>query len=342
MTSRLFLSVFLFLVAISGIAQESGLNGSAGSAAPAMIPLELGNRWIYETADGRYSFNMSVGISEIHGGRVYSAVSGYGYGMMREKILVRQGEDGSLYTVDADSGEDILLTQFTHVPGAYFDTRLGNCEEQGQAAADRVPWHFGSESRAAAVSIHYRSFSCADHGLQSDLYVENLGLVRRTLNTFLGPLEFNLVYARVGKLLYRSGASSSLSLDLDRSHVARVPGEAQPPVRIKLRYAVEPLSSGSLRFRSGQTYDVFLTDASGNEVWRWSDTEAFIQPIVEIPFAGFVEFEAYLPAHKFPDGNYEIHGWLNTDSERQPTVGIPFLISSVEPAGIEIPPDAAK
>lgn len=31
-----------------------------------------------------------------------------------------------------------------------------------------------------------------------------------------------------------------------------------------------------------------------------------------------------------------LYGWRNTDSEKQPTVGIPFLISSVQPAGLRL------
>ena len=299
-----------------------------------MMPLEMGNQWIYETSDGRYSFTMSVGIPEMHNDRAYFSVQGYGYGPRSGKILVRQGDDGALYTFDEESGQDILLTLFEHVPGGSFQSRLGPCDELGQALAQPVVWNFGSESRAAATAIRYRNFDCADLGLEEEIYAENLGLVRRRLTTFMGPLDFNLVYARVGRLVYRTGATSSLSLDLDRSHVARVPGEQEPQVRIKLRYAVEPLTSGTLRFRSGQIFDVFLVDSNGNEVWRWSDTEAFIQPIVELPYSGFLEFEAYLPAHKFADGNYMIYGWLNTESQKQPTVGIPFQISNVQPAAI--------
>lgn len=319
----------LFLAAMPGVAQAT-----ATVPLPALLPLELGNQWQFETEDGRHSFTITVGIPEIHNDRPYFSVAGYGYGTKRDKILVRQAEDGSLHTLDEATGQDALLTSFTHVPGGAFDSRLGTCEEMGRVDAAPVPWHYGSESVAAAVAIRYQPIGCADFGLGEELYVENLGLVRRTMHTLIGPLDFNLVYARVGKLVYRTGASSTLSLDLDRTHVARAPGERQPPVRITLRYTVEPITSGSLRFRSGQLYDFFLVDSNGNEVWRYSDQEGFIQPIIEIPFTGVIQFTGYLPAHKFPDGNYMLHGWMNTDSQRQPTVGIPFQISTVQPASV--------
>jgi hypothetical protein len=331
------LMIAVSLATISGFAQMP----SAG-AVPSLLPLEVGNQWQYETEDGRHSFTISVGIPEMHHGRPYFAVAGYGYGTKRQKLLVRQAEDGSLHTIDADTGQDALLTSFTHVPGGAFDSRLGPCEEMGRVNADRVPWNYGSEVVAAAVAIRYQTFRCADLGLDEELYVENLGLVKRSMHTMIGPLDFRLVYARVGKLVYRTGASSMLSLDLDRTHVARAPGERQPPVRITMRYAIEPLTAGSLRFRSGQLYDFFLVDSNGNEVWRYSDQEGFIQPIIEIPFTGMIEFTGYLPAHQFPDGNYMLHGWMNTDSERQPTVGIPFQISSVQPAAVVPRQQAAK
>jgi hypothetical protein len=325
------LALALILAAMPAMAQAP-----ASAPLPALFPLEVGNQWQFETEDGRHSFTISVGIPEIHNDRPYFSVAGYGYGSKREKLLVRQAEDGSLHTLDEATGQDALLTSFTHVPGGAFDSRLGTCEEMGRVDAAPVPWHYGAESVAAAVAIRYQTIGCADLGLGEELYVENLGLVRRTMNTMIGPLDFRLVYARVGKLVYRTGASSTLSLDLDRTHVARAPGERQPPVRITMRYAIEPLTAGSLRFRSGQLYDFFLVDSNGNEVWRYSDQEGFIQPIMEIPFAGVIEFTGYLPGHRFPDGNYMLYGWMNTDSQRQPTVGIPFQISSVQPAGLSI------
>lgn len=328
------IAIFLFVLMMISGALPGNAQVPAGAPLPALFPLELGNQWQFETEDGRYSFTISVGISEIHNGRPYFSVAGYGYGTKREKILVRQAEDGSLHTIDDLTGQDALLTSFEHVPGGAFDSRLGTCEEMGRVDAARVPWHYGSASVAAAVAIRYQPIACADLGLGEELYVENLGLVRRTMRTAIGPLDFRLVYARVGKLVYRAGASSALSLDLDRSHVARAPGERQPPVRITMRYAVEPLTSVSLRFRSGQLYDFFLVDAGGSEVWRYSDQEGVIQPIVEIPFTGTIDFIGYLPAHQFPDGTYTLYGWLNTDSGRQPTVGIPLRVSTDQPARV--------
>lgn len=297
-----------------------------------MFPLEIGNRWVYETGDGGQSFTITVGVPAIVGGKIYSSVRGYGYGNpLTKTLLVRQGDDGALYTVDQDTEQDVLLTLFTHIQGGWFDSRLGPCEEQGQAAEQRKPWSFGSGSQAAAVAIHYRGFSCADAGLEEELYVENIGLVRRRFHSFAGPVEFNLVYARVGNLVYRNAVSGTLSLELDRSHLVRTPGQPLPDVRVKLRYSTEPPGPGTLRFRSGQHYDFILADSTGQEVWRWSDGGAFIQAIEELPYAGFVIFGATLPADLFPDGTYTLYGVLNTDSERQPTVSVPFVISSPEP-----------
>lgn len=335
MRTRYFASFAFLLALILGTVPG---NAQARATAPlsTLFPLESGNQWHFETDDGRYSFTISVGIPEIHNDRPYFSVAGYGYGTKREKILVRQTEDGSLHTIDDLTGQDALLTSFTHVPGGAFDSRLGPCEEMGRVDAEKTPWRYGSEVAAAAVAIRYQTIGCASLGLGEELYVENLGLVRRTMHTAIGNLDFQLVYARVGKLVYRTGASSALTLELDRSHVARTRGERQAPVRITMRYAVEPLASGSLRFRSGQLYDFYLVDANGNEVWRYSDQEGVIQPIVEIPYTGTISFTGYLPAHWFPDGNYTLYGWMNTDSERQPTVGIPFQVSTTQPATMSI------
>lgn len=324
---------FVRIVALlCAICAAYGQEASA-AAPPAMLPLELGNQWQYETADGRYQFTIAVGIEEIHNGIPYRSVRGYGYGTKSSKVLVRQLEDGQLNTIDDATGQDTIMTMFAHVPGAAFNSRMGPCDVLGRVDANRVPWQFGSTSTAAAVRIRYESIDCPLI-VKEEIYAENLGLVQRIMDTAIGRLEFRLVYARVGRLTYRNGASSVLSLNLDRSHIARAEGERQAPVRIRMQYALEPLNAQELRFRSGQHFDFFLVDSNGNEVWRYSDQEGYIQPIMTVPFHGLLEFEGYLPAHRFPDGSYMLYGWLNTDSERQPTVGIPFLISSVQPAGL--------
>ena len=333
MIHRIVCTLVLLLMCSAGAMLPSLYAGEG--APPTMFPLELGNQWVYETEDGRYSFSIQVSTPVYVGGKSYFMVNGYSYGQKyRNQIFLRQAEDGSLHFYEEESEQDLPLTLFEHIPGAWFASRLSHCDEEGQVLEDKEPWRFGSTNIASATVIRYRNFSCNDLGLEKEVYVENLGLVQRTMNTFQGSLEFRLVYARVGNLIYRNGASAALSLDLDRSHATREAGATTgSPVRIKLRYTVGPNYSGSLRFRSGQPYDVFLVDASGNEVWRWSDTEAYIQPIQEVGFSGYLEYDAYLPAHRFPEGEYTLQGWLNLDSERQPVVSIPFKISTIQPAG---------
>ncbi|MCW5965503.1 MAG: hypothetical protein KIT83_15815 [Bryobacterales bacterium] len=302
---------------------------------PAMFPLEVGNQWSYETADGQHRFTISVGIPEMHDGTVYFAVKGYGYGPNASKLLVRAGVEGNLFTRDESIGADALLTSFTYVPGGAFDSRLGPCEEMGRVAAERRPWEFGSQSKAAAVAITYQNFACADLGLVEEMYVENIGLVSRTMTTIAGPRQYRLVYARVGNLVYRPKASSTLSIELDQSTITLDPEGNHAPVPVTLRYAVEPLTGGTLRFNSAQLYDFYLVDSSGSEVWRWSSEFGFIQPITEVSFAGMIEFTEQLPVQRFAPGSYMLYGKLNTNSSVQPTVGTPIQITEAQTIHIE-------
>jgi hypothetical protein len=291
-----------------------------------LFPLEVGNRWVYETENGQYSLLIGV-TSQVHAkGYTYYVVSGYGLGSGFERLLVRQAENGALYAFDDEGDRDVLLTSFEHVPGGWFQSRVGHCDDEGSVDAEPEPWNFGSDNVAAATAIRYRNVDCGEMGLQKELYVENLGLVRRVLNTEIGTLDLRLVYAQVGKFTYQARSFANLSLDLNTSKVDRVPGATEDPVRIRLRYVVQPRDADKLRFRSAQRFDVFLIDSNGNEVWRWSDTDAFIQPIEEAFFNGYVEYHAFLPTNQFPVGKYTIQGWLNLDSERQPVVSMPFEI----------------
>lgn len=300
-----------------------------------MLPLEVGNEWTYESADGEGRFTISVGIPEIHDGRVYYSLRGYGYGPKEAKLLVRAGDGGNLFTWDTDHGADAILTSFEHVPGGRFDSRLGPCETLGKVAGQRTSWKLGSQVQAAALAITYETLGCADLGLERELYVENIGLVERVIITLAGPRQYRLTYARVGGLVYRARASSSLSLEVDTAAFTLDAEGNHPPATVTLRYAVEPLAAGTLQFRSAQIYDFFLVDSNGNEVWRWSGDTAFTQPLIDVQFSGMIEFREQFPVQRFAPGAYMLYGTLNTNSLVQPTVGMAIQIVEAQTVSVE-------
>ncbi len=77
---------------------------------------------------------------------------------------------------------------------------------------------------------------------------------------------------RAGSAPARGSAASPLELKLTTPKDAFVPGEAIPA-----RLVLTNTSSGpvTLRFTSGQRYDFSVHDASGRQLWRWSDGRAF-------------------------------------------------------------------
>src|SRR4029077_19789188 len=101
----------------------------------------------------------------------------------------------------------------------------------------------------AALEMLYRSFSCADNGFERELYVANVGLVRRIVSTFAGPRTFELVHARVGPLTVLGEPGAAFHVSLDRTMVELKNGESQR-LRVTMRLSVYRSPELALQFPS--------------------------------------------------------------------------------------------
>ena len=77
--------------------------------------------------------------------------------------------------------------------------------QQGQAQARRIPYNGPGGSWEETLEIRYRTAQCNDAGLESEQYAENIGMVRRVVQSFTGPRAYELVYARVGSAIIEGG-----------------------------------------------------------------------------------------------------------------------------------------
>lgn len=84
------------------------------------------------------------------------------------------------------------------------------------------------------------------------------------------------------------------------------------PVRAALEVINRSPESVRLTFSTGQRFDLSLENASGREVWRWSDGRLFIQALGEEvlkPSPGALRFDATIPAPR-GQGRYTLHGQI--------------------------------
>jgi hypothetical protein len=185
----------------------------------------------------------------------------------------------------------------------------------------------------SARQIVYRVYNCADTGITEELFLENIGLAQRTVQTFTGPRTFTLVSANVGALSVNQEPGVEFRVSLSPSVVVR--RDAGEPVEftvtMKLRAdRVEPLL---LRFPTSQRYDIAVKNEKGETVFLWSSTALFLQ-VLSKELVTAREYTQPLSLN-LPDGRYQVEAWLTNDSDsRQYASTAPLVVTSGMEGGV--------
>lgn len=105
-----------------------------------------------------------------------------------------------------------------------------------------------------------------------------------------------------------TGGGEGVTVTLDASPA---PARAGQPVTFKLVAAAA--GEVTLSYRTGQRYDFEVLDASGAEVWRWSDGHSFTQVLGERSLAAGERLtyeESWTPEKA---GSYRVRGTITAD-----------------------------
>jgi len=231
------------------------------------LPLQTGNEWRYRHAESGQEFTIRVGDPVwLRDERLYYSLTGY----TGDKRLVRRNPDGDLVYLDEDSGQDRYLTLFQPFGKIWWNAPGRGCEQEGQTQ-DANSTHDGPAGPFHdALDIRYRSFGCADTGVDAEQYADNIGLVRRTVTTLAGPRTYDLVYARVGSIHIDAGAYARFHLSVNGARGAS-------SLQATLRLQTNSPQTMNLTFPTAQEFELRLTDSRGNVVWQWSDGRVFDQ-----------------------------------------------------------------
>jgi hypothetical protein len=284
---------------------------SAAEAAD-FFPLYPGNSWTYRTDSGE-TFQITVGFSPIvlSDGRIYHRVNGYA----TRGLFVRRAEDRLLYWHDG-AQQDAILTDFRPLSGAFYTSPISEpCEQDAQAKQESVPFEWAGMLYSAR-QISYRIYGCADTGVLEELYLENIGLVRRTVQTIAGPRTFTLVAANVGALTVDQKPGVEFRVALSPSVVLRRDAGQPVATTVTMRIRADRAEPVFLRFRSSQRYDIAIKNMAGDVVFLWSSAVAFL-PAISEEYVLSKEYVQPLSVN-LPDGRYLVEAWLTTASpERQ-------------------------
>ena len=265
---------------------------AAGSlSATSFFPLQKGNSWTYRMTGTPLQLIVKVGAPITLDGRDWYPLSGYA----QEPALVRY-EGHRLLTRDASHPQETQLTSF--LPGDRWPAPLRECRQIGEAQGTRAKYG----DTAEALEILYETLDCADAGTLSELFVENVGMVRRTVQTFAGPRSYELISAH----LVSPGAEPSPVGRFSASLEWATADEITFMLRVDLNGG-QPLP---LTFSSGQEFDLSLRDEKGREVYRWSAGRSFIQAEHSVTVES--EWAASVSIPRPGPGKYSVQAWMTT------------------------------
>jgi hypothetical protein len=229
------------------------------------LPLANGNFWTYRDAVTGSTFEVRVSTPYFLNGKVYHSLKGFS----PQTILVRENEYGNIAMYDLEREQELLVTSFeTSDVVGQFEAYGRQCPASGKAQKDLVEYT-GPAGRWNATEVKFQVYGCADAGELSELYVENVGMVRRVVNTFAGPRTFDLVEAHIGKQVVNAG-------EIGRFTVSALPGADSASWQVTLKVDPTPSSGFKVKFSSGQEYDLKLRDSDGTIVWTWSADKLFV------------------------------------------------------------------
>lgn len=261
-----------------------------------MFPLQTGNTWIYHESATGQDLIIRVGTPVVAEERVYYSLSGY----VEQRVLVRMNETGSMVYLDQETGAERLLTSFEPFERGWWNAPFRQCEQEGQTL-EKPGVHDGAAGPILDVQeMRYRSFTCADAGVESEQYAANIGMVRRVVGSIAGPRKFDLVYARVGKQIIDALPHGRFTVSIGDGAILRLQVNSPAPV--------------NLLFPTAQEYDLVLKDEAGNVVWKWSDGQMFAQAAHERTVGTEWSAKVIVP-WPAQEGNYTLQAWLTTATD---------------------------
>jgi hypothetical protein len=315
------------------------LFSTAGALAADFLPLKEGNTWTYRDASTGRSFTIKTGTQFYIDGRVYYSLAGYAdSSATAPKLPVRIDERGDLVYFDEEKYVERVLTSFTPFERGWWEAPARMCAEEGQTLEKPVAYDGPVGSFAEALQIRYRNLGCADAGVESEVFLANVGMVRRVEQSIAGPRQYDLTYAKIGNMVVDATRKARFTVSLD------YPAQSEDVV-VTLRLESDPIVPLKLKFNSGQEYEVQIVGESGRKLWTWSAGQAFIQALHERTVTGGWTITVTAPRSALlAESAVTVKGWLTT-SEDSPQFAATVPVGpepAVQPAATTASPRAAS
>lgn len=248
---------------------------------PDYLPLQLGNRWIYEREDSRFQRTTQVKI-EIIARPILTWTTYYVFNQLpfvpglegEHNLVVRYEQDTRqflrLIAQDQDQ-EEIPLFPVGESADAIIDQSPG---DDGLPVANRLSYLTCPDCEASGLEMIFdRGLGIVEVGIFSDWGSESYRLKSASVNgrNFGEPMQPETEPDRPRSEVVFSRADPVLSLELQKK-----------PQAVDLLFVVKNPTDYflSFNFNSSQTYDFVVREKqTGFEVWRWSKGY-FFTPVI--------------------------------------------------------------
>jgi hypothetical protein len=278
----------------------------ASLSAANYFPLETGNTWTYRNNVTGQTFTVRVSLPVMVNDTVYYTLQGY----VGSNIMVRVDEHDTLVYVDNETNQERPLISFVPFEGGWWNAPYRACEQESQTQEKRGAYDGPAGEFREVLNVRFRSFDCADAGTQLEQFSENIGMLRRIEQSFAGPQQYDLVYARIGKMVIDALPTGRFAVTLDQ-----VNGSEAVIAVLRLRLNDQPIH---LKFPTAQEFDIVLRDEEGKAVWTWSDGKFFDQAAHDRSVVSEWTIAVPMPrpgerAAKPEQKMYTLHAWLTTE-----------------------------
>jgi hypothetical protein len=170
----------------------------------------------------------------------------------KEKFLLYDFEDGSIWHIPEG-----ISVETPCIAGSFLGVTESNFEFSAVAGifnnCIRILW----------------DNPCKDAGIIEEVFAPNVGLIKRVENRIFGTFSYELVYANINGMTY-GNASVSLNIGASPEFIFE-----KNLINIELKNNTN--KELNLTFPTTQIFDIILENEQGEEVYKWSSGQQFLQ-----------------------------------------------------------------
>lgn len=319
---------------------------SALVAQTVWLPLDEGNVWVYRATGAGNPAGQTVRVERtaVFGDRTYALVAGSNL----TPAWLRNDDNGRIMIWDERTSSEKVYLDTVAKPGGISESSVDPCNPTSTVVSREAKYAGPLGEFANGLQIKYGFGGCADAGIDTDIFLPYVGLVSRTVQTIAGPRRYDLTYARLGTATLVSAPELSFGLSIDNpAPVANLmppvdPQTAVPVIHARIALRNSTATQATLRFATGQLYEMVLWNEQGKVVWRYSDGKAFTQAFQTVTLSkgemawteairltGSQTGGMWFNGTALPAGRYVLECWLTTDEGRTFTASVPLTMSHV-------------